>query len=212
MKIGIIALQGAVPEHVSMTLQALNNLGLKGEAVTVRQPAELAAASALILPGGESTTISKLLKRFELYEPLIKAAENGVPIMGTCAGCILMAKEGDGEVEKTKTELLKIMDMKVNRNAFGRQRESFETPLTIKGLVEPFPGIFIRGPLIEEVYGRCAALAYYQEKIVMARQDNLIALSFHPELSGRYADSRDISADDLKQLKIEKKAERRITL
>lgn len=164
MKIGIIALQGAVPEHVSMTLQALNNLGLKGEAVTVRQPAELAAASALILPGGESTTISKLLKRFELYEPLIKAAENGVPIMGTCAGCILMAKEGDGEVEKTKTELLKIMDMKVNRNAFGRQRESFETPLTIKGLVEPFPGIFIRGPLIEEVYGRCAALAYYQEK------------------------------------------------
>ncbi|WP_400207658.1 pyridoxal 5'-phosphate synthase glutaminase subunit PdxT [Candidatus Methanomassiliicoccus intestinalis] len=187
MKIGIIALQGAVPEHVSMTLQALNNLGLKGEAVTVRQPAELAAASALILPGGESTTISKLLKRFELYEPLIKAAENGVPIMGTCAGCILMAKEGDGEVEKTKTELLKIMDMKVNRNAFGRQRESFETPLTIKGLVEPFPGIFIRGPLIEEVYGRCAALAYYQEKIVMARQDNLIALSFHPELS---ADTR----------------------
>ena len=187
MKIGIIALQGAVPEHVSMTLQALNNLGLKGEAVTVRQPAELAAASALILPGGESTTISKLLKRIELYEPLIKAAENGVPIMGTCAGCILMAKEGDGEVEKTKTELLKIMDMKVNRNAFGRQRESFETPLTIKGLVEPFPGIFIRGPLIEEVYGRCAALAYYQEKIVMARQDNLIALSFHPELS---ADTR----------------------
>lgn len=187
MKIGIIALQGAVPEHVSMTLQALNNLGLKGEAVTVRQPAELAAASALILPGGESTTISKLLKRFELYEPLIKAAENGVPIMGTCAGCILMAKEGDGEVEKTKTELLKIMDMKVNRNAFGRQRESFETPLTIKGLAEPFPGIFIRGPLIEEVYGRCAALAYYQEKIVMAKQDNLIALSFHPELS---ADTR----------------------
>lgn len=187
MKIGIIALQGAVPEHVSMTLQALNNLGLKGEAVTVRQPAELAAASALILPGGESTTISKLLKRFELYEPLIKAAENGVPIMGTCAGCILMAKEGDGEVEKTKTELLKIMDMKVNRNAFGRQRESFETPLTIKGLAEPFPGIFIRGPLIEEIYGRCAALAYYQEKIVMAKQDNLIALSFHPELS---ADTR----------------------
>ena len=187
MKIGIIALQGAVPERVSMTLQALNNLGLKGEAVTVRQPAELAAASALILPGGESTTISKLLKRFELYEPLIKAAENGVPIMGTCAGCILMAKEGDGEVEKTKTELLKIMDMKVNRNAFGRQRESFETLLSIKGLVEPFPGIFIRGPLIEEDYGRCAALAYYQEKIVMARQDNLIALSFHPELS---ADTR----------------------
>ena len=104
--------------------------------------------------------------------------------MGTCAGCILMAKEGDEEVAKTKTELLKIMDMRVDRNAFGRQRESFEAPLDVKGFKSPFPGIFIRGPLIEEVYGKCEALSYYDDKIVMAKQDNLIGLSFHPELSG----------------------------
>ena len=126
MKIGIISLQGAVPEHINMISQALDNLGLSGEAVAVRHPKELSESSALILPGGESTTISKLIKRFDLHDPLIKAAEEGVPIMGTCAGCILMAKEGDEEVAKTKTELLKIMDMRVDRNAFGRQRESFK--------------------------------------------------------------------------------------
>lgn len=183
MRIGIISLQGAVPEHINMVSQALGNLGLSGEAVAVRHPEELSESSALILPGGESTTISKLLKRFDLHDPLIKAAEEGVPIMGTCAGCILMAKEGDEEVTKTKTELLKIMDMRVNRNAFGRQRESFEVPLEIKGFDSPFPGIFIRGPLIEEVYGKCEVLSYYDNKIVMAKQDNLIGLSFHPELS-----------------------------
>ena len=184
MKIGIISLQGAVPEHISMTSQALNSLGLKGEVVAVRHPKELTESSALILPGGESTTISKLLKRFELHDPLIKAADEGIPIMGTCAGCILMAKEGDDEVAKTKTELLKIMDMKVNRNAFGRQRESFEAELDIQGFNSSFPGIFIRGPLIEAVYGKCKALSYYDDKIVMAKQDNLLGLSFHPELSG----------------------------
>lgn len=183
MKIGIISLQGAVPEHINMVSQALENLGLKGEAVAVRHPEELNESSALILPGGESTTISKLLKRFDLHDPLIKAAEDGVPIMGTCAGCILMAKEGDEEVTKTKTELLKIMDMRVNRNAFGRQRESFEAPLKINGFDSPFPGIFIRGPLIEEVYGKCEVLSYYNDKIVMVKQDNLVGLSFHPELS-----------------------------
>lgn len=183
MKIGIISLQGAVPEHINMVSQALENLGQKGEAVAVRHPEELNESSALILPGGESTTISKLLKRFDLHDPLIKAAEDGVPIMGTCAGCILMAKEGDEEVIKTKTELLKIMDMRVNRNAFGRQRESFEAPLKINGFDSPFPGIFIRGPLIEEVYGKCEVLSYYNDKIVMVKQDNLVGLSFHPELS-----------------------------
>ena len=183
MKIGIISLQGAVPEHINMVSQALENLGLKGEAIAVRHPEELNESSALILPGGESTTISKLLKKFDLHDPLIKAAEDGVPIIGTCAGCILMAKEGDEEVTKTKTELLKIMDMKVNRNAFGRQRESFEVPLEIKGFDSPFPGIFIRGPLIEEAYGKCEVLSYYDNKIVMVKQDNLVGLSFHPELS-----------------------------
>lgn len=183
MKIGIISLQGAVPEHISMTQNALKNLDITGEAVAVRHPDQLNKCSALVLPGGESTTISKLLRRFELQDPLIKAAEEGVPIMGTCAGCILMAKEGDDEVKKTNTQLLKMMDMKVDRNAFGRQKESFEAFLDIKGFDSPFPGIFIRGPVIDEVYGNCHALSKYENKIIMAKQNNLIALSFHPELS-----------------------------
>ena len=105
-------------------------------------------------------------------------------MMGTCAGCVLLAKEGDDEVERTDTKLLGLMDMGVDRNAFGRQRESFEAPLEIKGLDSPFPGVFIRGPVIRRVWGKCEVLSQYKDKIVMARQDNLLALSFHPELSG----------------------------
>ena len=104
--------------------------------------------------------------------------------MGTCAGCVLLSKEGDEQVERTETELLKLMDMAVDRNAFGRQRESFEVMLDIKGLVGQFPAVFIRAPLITKVWGRCEVLAMHSSGIVMAKQDNLLALSFHPELSG----------------------------
>jgi 5'-phosphate synthase pdxT subunit len=104
--------------------------------------------------------------------------------MGTCAGCVLLAKEGDAEVAKTGTRLLGLMDMAVDRNAFGRQRESFEAPLDINGMASPFPGVFIRGPVIRRVWNGCRAAAMHGDRIVMARQDNLIALSFHPELSG----------------------------
>jgi 5'-phosphate synthase pdxT subunit len=138
---------------------------------------------AIIIPGGESTTISRLLVRFGLHERIVKKAGEGVPILGTCAGLVLLAKEGDGQVEKTDTKLLGLMDMAVDRNAFGRQRESFEAELNVKGLEGLFPAIFIRAPLITKVWGKCQELARYENYIVMARQENLIALSFHPELS-----------------------------
>ena len=159
------------------------NLGLKGGVVTVRKAKDLEGVSCLVIPGGESTTISKLLRRFDLFDRIIDLANDGLPIMGTCAGCVLLSKEGDDQVKRTETELLKLMDMAVDRNAFGRQRESFEVPLNIKDLDQPFPAVFIRAPLITKVWGKCEVLATHSSYIVMAKQDNLLALSFHPELS-----------------------------
>jgi len=183
MNVGIISVQGAVPEHILMSQLALDGLGKKGQAIAVRRLDELRSVDCLIIPGGESTTISKLLRKFQLFDEIVDMGRNGTPIMGTCAGCVLLAKEGGEQAEKTGTELLSLMDMAVDRNAFGRQRESFEAPLTINGSGSPFPGIFIRAPLITKVWGDCQVLSRHQGEAVMARQDNLLALSFHPELT-----------------------------
>jgi 5'-phosphate synthase pdxT subunit len=184
MRAGVVFLQGAAPEHVSALNGAFENLGIDGTVSPVRKRKDLEGIDCLILPGGESTTISKLIRRFDMFDDIIRMANEGVPIMGTCAGCVLLSKEGDEQVERTGTELLGLMDMQVDRNAFGRQRESFETALDIEGLKNKFPAIFIRAPLIKRTWGGCRPIARYGESIVMARQDNLLALSFHPELSG----------------------------
>lgn len=183
MKIGVISVQGAFPEHIKATERALENCGIEGTVLSIRRAAQLDQVDAFIIPGGESTTISRLLVRFGLHERIVQLAGDGVPILGTCAGLVLLAKEGDGQVEKTDTKLLGLMDMAVDRNAFGRQRESFEAELKVQGFEKPFPAIFIRAPLITRVWGRCKEMARYESCIVMARQENLIALSFHPELS-----------------------------
>jgi pyridoxal 5'-phosphate synthase pdxT subunit len=183
MKIGVISVQGAFPEHIRATERALANAEMKGTVQTVRRAEQLDQVDAIIIPGGESTTISRLLVRFGLHQRIVKMAGEGIPILGTCAGLVLLAKEGDGQVEKTDTKLLDLMDMAVDRNAFGRQRESFEAELKIEGLDDPFPAIFIRAPLITRVWGRCQEMARYENCIVMAKQENLMALSFHPELS-----------------------------
>ncbi|MCU0861744.1 MAG: pyridoxal 5'-phosphate synthase glutaminase subunit PdxT [Methanomassiliicoccales archaeon] len=183
MRIGVVSVQGAFPEHISSSVQAMRRMGVEGEAVPVRRSKDLEGVDALIIPGGESTTIAKLLWRFHLSQRLLEMAEEGVPIMGTCAGLVLLAKEGDDQVQKTETRLLGLMDMAVDRNAFGRQRESFEAELEIDGLDKPFPAVFIRAPVITRVWGGCRILSRYQGSIVMARQENLLALSFHPELS-----------------------------
>ena len=173
--IGVLALQGAFIEHV----HALRRIGV--EAVEVRLPRDFEGLDGLIIPGGESTTIGKLMVRFDLVVPIQDAAHRGMPIWGTCAGMILLAKDIGG----LNQPLLGLMDIAVERNAFGRQLDSFETDLEIAALgAVPFPAVFIRAPLIRDVRGETAVLARLADgRIVAAREGNLLATAFHPELT-----------------------------
>lgn len=173
-RVGVLALQGDVREH----LRLLEELGAKGS--EVKHPEQLADIDALVIPGGESTTIGKLATRFGLLDPLREVIDDGMPVYGTCAGMILLASavtEGD-------QPLIGALDVVVKRNAFGRQNESFESDLDIAGLDEPFHAVFIRAPWIEKVGGEVEVLADIEEHPVMVRQGTLLATSFHPELTG----------------------------
>jgi 5'-phosphate synthase pdxT subunit len=183
-RIGVLSVQGAVSEHLETVKQALEETGRKGSVVVVKRRDQMEEIDALIIPGGESTAISRLIDKQELRDMIIRRGEEGMPIMGTCAGCILMAKAGDEEVQRTDTRLLSLMDMKVVRNAFGRQRESFEARVKISQFEEDFPGVFIRAPAIVKVWKECEELARLDEYIIMAQQSNFLAVAFHPELSG----------------------------
>jgi 5'-phosphate synthase pdxT subunit len=185
MRVGVIGVQGDVSEHVHAVRSAIASGGFSGDAVVVRRRQDMAACDALTIPGGESTTIGKLLRKTGLHDEIVRSAAEGMPILGTCAGCILLAKEGDSQVERTGTTLLGLMDMAVDRNAFGRQRESFEAEFPIEGLDRPFRGVFIRAPAITRTWGSCAPAAKLDDAtIVFARQGDLWASCFHPELSG----------------------------
>ena len=185
MRIGVIGVQGDVSEHVDAVARAMREAGRAGEAIAVRRPNDLARVDGLTIPGGESTTISKLLVKLGLFDAIVRrATAEAMPILGTCAGCILLSKDAGTQAEKTKTKLLGLMDMSVDRNAFGRQRESFEADLTVEGLDRPFHCVFIRAPAILRTWGDCKVLARHQDWIVLARQGNLIGAAFHPELSG----------------------------
>ncbi len=185
LQIGVISIQGAVSEHLEAVQLAASKLGFdKVRAVSVRRLSDLETSTGLIIPGGESTTISKLLVRFKLFGRIIERVnEENLPILGTCAGCIVLAKLGDSEIAQTDTKLLKLMNMRVTRNAFGRQGESFESEINIHGFDKPYHAVFIRAPLIEKVWGNCKSLAMLKDKIVLARQGNLLAAAFHPELT-----------------------------
>jgi len=184
MKIGVIGLQGAVSEHLETTKRAMQKLGIKGEVIWAGRSEQLDDLDRIIIPGGESTTIGKLMLTTGLFEKVREKAANGTPILGTCAGLIILAKRGDEQVVRTKQPLLGLMDIGVIRNAFGRQRESFETDLEIPVLgKEPLKAVFIRAPAVEEVWGDVQILAKFQGKIVGVKQGNLIAVAFHPELT-----------------------------
>jgi len=174
-RIGVLAQQGAFVEHMAM----LCRLGV--ESVAVRLPEELEGLDGLIIPGGESTSIGKLIRDYDLREPLRRLAEQGLPIMGTCAGMILLAKRVSG----LNLEPLGVMDISVKRNAFGRQVDSFETDLDIPAIgAPPFHAVFIRAPNIERVGDGVDTLAWLPHGIgVAARQGNMVALAFHPELT-----------------------------
>jgi len=180
--IAVIAAQGDVEEHVLMARMALKELGMEGSVVATIDKKEVAKSDAIILPGGESTTISKLIHAKSIAEEIKKAAKEGKPVMGTCAGSILLAKHGDEQIERTKTKLLELMDIWVKRNAFGRQRESFQAKLNVKHVGE-FEAVFIRAPAIMKVDSNVDILAKIDDYIVAAQQDNLLAITFHPELT-----------------------------
>ena len=180
---GVVGLQGAVSEHIDTLTRAFAETGEAGEAVWVKRPSDLERVDCLVLPGGESTTISKLLVTFDLFDRVIERAVEGMPVLGTCAGMIVMCEQGDDEVERTDTRLLGLLSARVDRNAFGRQRESFEADLEVEGLDGPFHAVFIRAPAIVEHWGVCRPISRLGDKVVMVRQDNLLAASFHPELT-----------------------------
>jgi 5'-phosphate synthase pdxT subunit len=175
MKIGVLASQGAFAEHI----KTLNKLDT--EAVPVRLPAELKGVDGLILPGGESTTISKLMRAYDLMHKIGSLAGEGLPLFGTCAGLILMAKK----IHDNGASSLGLMDITVQRNAFGRQVDSFETLIKIPALGKaPFPAVFIRAPLIESCEKDVAVLARLEDNtIVAARQAKMLVTAFHPELT-----------------------------
>ncbi len=172
--VGVLALQGDVREH----LHTLESLGVT--AVPVRKPDRLESVDALVIPGGESTTIGKMAVRFGLLEPIRKAIEDGLPVFGTCAGLILLA----GAVTDGNQPLLGVLDVVVRRNAFGRQNESFEADLDVDGLAESFHAVFIRAPGVEKVGAEVEVLAEVGEHPVMVGQGKILASSFHPELTG----------------------------
>ncbi|MCK9590620.1 MAG: pyridoxal 5'-phosphate synthase glutaminase subunit PdxT [Methanoregula sp.] len=179
VKIGVLALQGNVSEHIDAFRLALKKIGqgASSEVFEVRHPADLAGCNALAIPGGESTTISRLIDKNHMYEP-IRSFPGG--IFATCAGMVLMATQ----VDDTRIHSLGLIEMKVDRNAFGRQRESFEADLPIKGLKgDPFHAIFIRAPVATIVGAGVTVLYRMDQGIVAVEYGKHMALSFHPELS-----------------------------
>jgi pyridoxal 5'-phosphate synthase pdxT subunit len=178
LRIGVLALQGDFEAHLKM----LGELGVEGEAV--RLPKHLDNLDGIILPGGESTTIGKLMVLYGLDEPLQQKIREGFPIWGTCAGLILLARETDNSLEGQP--LLASMHIRVRRNAFGSQRESFETDLSVPVIGEaPFHAFFIRGPAIESVSPKVEVLATLDDgTIVAVREGHLLGTAFHPEISG----------------------------
>ena len=179
MIIGVLAVQGAFIEHIHM----FERIGVR--ATEVRLPGQLERIGGLVIPGGESTTIMKLMNSYGLAGPVRKLAGRNIPVWGTCAGMICLASAAENP-DGTPMDTLGLMDMTVRRNAFGRQVDSFETKLQIAALQGgPFPAVFIRAPFIEKVGVSVEVLACLPGgEIVAARQGNLLATSFHPELTG----------------------------
>jgi pyridoxal 5'-phosphate synthase pdxT subunit len=176
VKIGVLALQGAFSEHIDV----LRQIGVEG--VRVRLPEDLEGIGGLIVPGGESTTMRKLIHRWGLREPILDLARQGAPIFGTCAGMIVLAREiVDGD-----EPVLPLLDVAVRRNAFGRQLDSFEADIDVPVLgSSPVHGVFIRAPIVERVGEDADVLARLEDgRPVAVRQRNVIATAFHPELAG----------------------------
>ncbi len=175
IKVGVLALQGAFARHQKVFHE------LSVDAIEVRTPANLEKVDALVMPGGESTTMSQLLESSQLFEPISRRLKEGLPVFGTCAGMILLSRTIlDGRADQLSFDAINI---DVQRNAYGRQIDSFEADIKIDSLDQPFHAVFIRAPRIVSLGSQVRALAYCGDDVVLARQDNVLVASFHPELA-----------------------------
>lgn len=182
LNIGVVGIQGAISEHVNLMNRVLKKNKKSGKAFILRDKNEIKSINALIIPGGESTTISKFMWQSGIYDQILeRIIVNNLPILGTCAGCVLLSKKLTNDDKDIK--LLKAIDIKIKRNAFGRQKESFEYKIYISGFNKSFNAVFIRAPLIDTLSDEVIILSKIEDKIIMVKQGKYLALSFHPELT-----------------------------
>jgi 5'-phosphate synthase pdxT subunit len=186
--IGVLGIQGDIEENIMIAKDTLEDMKINGNVYAVRYPKEIEIVDGLIIPGGESTVISTLVTiQGTILQSINRQVSRGTPVMGTCAGMIMLSKRAyDKSVGDTKQQLMGNLDIIVERNAFGRQNDSFETELEIPILgKKKFRGVFIRAPIVTEVNGKdTQIIAKFNNKIVAVKQNNILGTSFHPELSG----------------------------
>ena len=185
IKVGVLAIQGDVQENLLSTKKALDELGIDGTVTSVKTADDIETLDGLVIPGGESTTIGQLSLVNSSLRVVKEKIENGMPVLGICAGMILLSKTVDDRVVgKTNQPLLDLLDVKLERNSFGRQRESFEAEIAMDSIGIPkFQGVFIRAPSVSEINSNVEVLAKFNEKIVAVKKDNIIGTAFHPELT-----------------------------
>lgn len=182
VRVGVLAVQGAVSEHLDALRRAAEAMDIDVEAISVRTAKDLEGTSGIILPGGESTTISRLLRSGGLQQPILDRAGKDLAVFGTCAGLILISTSAVSQVEDKDIQLLGLLDAEVDRNAFGRQRDSFEARLDVKGIGE-MPAVFIRAPVVTKAGKGTEVLARNERGIVALRKGLVLGTAFHPELT-----------------------------
>ena len=185
LNLGVLSIQGDVLENILSVQSAIDALDIDGTVTSVKTPDELSQVDGLIIPGGESTTIGQLSISNGTLKILKEKIEQGMPVLGICAGMVLLSKTAqDKVVGKIDQPLLEILDIKLERNSFGRQRESFESDISLNSIGIPtFNGVFIRAPSISDVGSDVEILSKFNEKIIAVKKDNIIGVSFHPELT-----------------------------
>ena len=185
LTVGVLAIQGDVHENITSTKTALNELGVEGTVLGVKTAEDVSKLDGLIIPGGESTTIGQLSLVNSSLKIIKEKIEHGMPVLGICAGMIMLSKTAnDRVVGKTDQPLLDLLDIKLERNSFGRQKESFEADISINSINIPkFNGVFIRAPSVSDVGSGVEILAKFNEKIIAVKKGNVIGVAFHPELT-----------------------------
>jgi len=185
LTVGILAIQGDVYENIASTERAIKELGVEGSVVGVKTPEDISKLDGLIIPGGESTTIGQLSLVNSSLKIIKEKIEQGMPVLGICAGMIMLSKTAnDRVVGKTDQPLLDLLDIKLERNSFGRQKESFEANISMNSIDIPkFNGVFIRAPSVSDTGSGVEVLAKFNDKIVAVKKGNMLGVAFHPELT-----------------------------